>query len=240
MTHEEAVRILDEQDVAEWNRRRDEPWGSLRDLDFRGDLPGIDLSGLRILGASFIEADLTGSNCRGAVLYGSHFGGAVLRGSCFAGADLRHCVFGCFSIGLGHCSRMADLSGSDFSDARLYGADLSETIVEGANFRRADMRKSSLGQTDFSQADLMDALTEGVYVYKPPEPPAPIHFGEWLKAHREKSGLTPDELAAALGLGLTGYDVATFMERKAAGVAGELAKRLSKILGVPLSEIPRP
>lgn len=250
MTREEAKRLLcmGQEGVGEWNRRRreGEPIPKLRELDVMGaDLTGIDLSGVRILGGIFAEATLAEANCRGAVLYGGYFASANLRGTCLVDADLRHSEFGIFSIGLGHCGPYADLSSADLSRARLRGANLDETILAETSFRGADLTRAILGSSDLSTSDLtgarLDSVQRDPHRPRPRQPEAPrVHFGQWLRTRREELGLTPDELAAALGFGLTGYDVTTFMEKKSVGVADqELAARLSEALRVPVTEIPR-
>lgn len=248
MTREEAERLLrmGQEGVGEWNlrRREGEPIPKLRELDVMGaDLTGIDLSGVRILGGIFAEATLAEANCRGAVLYGGYFASANLRGACLVDADLRHSEFGFFSIGLGHCGPYADLSSADLSRARLRGANLDETILAQTSFRGADLTRAFLGSSDLSTSDLSGACLDSVLrdLPRPRQPKLPrVHFGQWLRSRREELGLTPDELAAALGFGLTGYDVTTFMEKKSSGVADqELAARLSETLRVPVTEIPR-
>ncbi len=247
MTREEAERLLGLgiAGVGEWNRRRAEgdPVPSLREVDVSSaDLTGINLSGVRLLGGCFMGANLTNADCRGAVLFGGYFGSAILRESCFMAADLRHSRFGVFSAGLGHCGPAADLSGADFSQARLFKADLSESIMDGTRFDGADLTRADLRYCNLTRADLADATLDFA-VLRHVSPQSPLipqrsHFGKWLKGQREAQGLTPNDLADKLGYGLTGYDVETFLESKEEGVSKYLAGHLAMILKVPIAEVP--
>ncbi len=247
MTREEAECLLrmGSAGVDEWNRRRaeGEPVPSLREVDvMSGDLTGINLSGVRLLGGCFMGANLSSADCRGAVLFGGYFRSAILRGACLVAADLRHSCFGVFSAGLGHSGPKADLTGADFSRARLFKADLSESIMEGARFDGADLTRADLRYCNLTRDDLADATLDFAVLshVSPQSPPIPQrrHFGKWLKGQRESRGLTPDNMADELGCGLTGYDVETFLESKEEGVSKYLASRLATILNVPVAEVP--
>lgn len=248
MTREEAERLLcmGSAGVNEWNRRRAEGdlIPKLREVVvLSDDLTGINLSGVRLLAGWFVGVNLSSADCRGAILYGGNFGSAVLRGACFVRADIRHSLFGIFSAGLGpHSGPKADLSNADFSYSRLCHSDLSETVLDGTLFCRADLTKADLRDSDTSRTVLTDARLDLAVGHSPtrfPQGPPRVHFGRWLKERREALGLTPDEMAAELGCGLAGHDVTAFMEAKEEGVHKDLAIRLSRVLGVPVPEVPQ-
>jgi uncharacterized protein YjbI with pentapeptide repeats len=106
------------------------------------DYKGIDLSGLRLVGAylrhptrpdrsedgpdvwdrvRLAAADLTGADLQWARLNGASMSGAKLVGARLVGADLR-----------GADLRRADLSGADLDGALLDGADLSGAVWDDA------------------------------------------------------------------------------------------------------------
>ena len=167
MNLDEAQRLYERgsDGVQEWNRRRaaGEPIPDLRKFDLSGyDLSGINLSGMRLLGVYLCGAELVNADFRRAILHSANLASVTAVGACFADADLRQSKFGIFSIGVGHSSAHADVSGADFSRTRLHGADLSETIVVGARFCDADLTNADVRYTDFSKADTTHAKLDGV------------------------------------------------------------------------------
>jgi hypothetical protein len=244
MNSDDAERLFDAgpEGAQEWNRRRalGEPVPDLREVDlWARELPGINLSGLRLIGGCLCEAILSNADFRGAVLHSANLESVKARGACFVEADLRQSHFGVFSMGLGHSSDSADVRGADFSRARLCDADLSETLVTGARFCEADLTNADLRYSEFSSADTTNAKLDGAIWNDPVVVVEPkVHFGHWLRKQRESQGMSADELAAKIGYGLCGYDVTTFMEYKSDGVAHHLAQRLAEIFGIAISDVP--
>lgn len=243
MNLDEAQRLFERgsDGVEEWNRRRGagEPIPDLREVDLCGcELSGINLSGARLLGACLCEAKLANVDFRRAVLHSANLASVTAVGACFADADLRQSAFGVFSLGLGHSGTFADVSSADFSRARLSRANLTETIVAGARFCDADLSNADLRYTDFSRADTTNAKLDGVTWSDPIREEPKAHFGHWLREQRQLRGMSPEELAAQLGCGLSAYDVTTFMERKADGVSRQLAQCLAQVFRIAVSDVP--
>lgn len=219
MDRDEAEKLLEAGPggVEEWNRLRaaGETIPNLDEFDFSAkELNGINLGGLRVNRGCFWGTELNDADFRGAKLEGADFSSVQARGACFAGSDLRCSKFGIFSIGLGHSSTHADLSKADLSDAILRGADLTETHVFETRFCRADLTDADLCYTELSMADMTDAILEGV-TWQAPSPCPPIHFGNRLREEREARGISPAELAARVGCGLTGFDISRIVEKQA-------------------------
>lgn len=101
----------------------------LRDCDLRGcffdgaNLAGADFSGSNLSRAVFMEARLAPLQLGGGRVLRSSFSRCNLRFADFSAADLREVNFS-----------GADLSHAHFRGANLVGADLTETLSEGAVF----------------------------------------------------------------------------------------------------------
>jgi uncharacterized protein YjbI with pentapeptide repeats len=243
MNLDEAQRLFERgpDGVQEWNRRRaaGEPIPSLREADLHGaELSGINLSGAKLLGACLCEAKIVDADLHGAILCGANLASVTAIGACFADADLRDSEFGVFSIGLGHASTSADVSRADFSRARLNRAYLSETIVAGARFCEADLTNADLRHSDFSGADTTNAKFDGVIWSDSSPEESTVHFGIWLREQRESRGMSPEELAAQLGGGLSAYDVTSLMEKKPDCASRRLALRLAQVFRIAVSDVP--
>ena len=244
MNLDKAERLFDAgpQGVLEWNHRRaaGEAIPDLREVDlWARKLSGINLSGLRLIGACLCDTTLDNANFRGATLYGANLSSINARGACFVNADLRKSQFGVFSVGLGHSCTFADVSGADFTRARLGHADLTETIVGNACFCEADLTAADLRYTNFSWADTTHAKLDGVIWNDPVQEETSVPFGEWLRAQREFRGMSPEGLAAQIGCGLSGYDITTIMEKKTDGVAPSFARRLAAVFRIAVSDVPK-
>jgi len=241
----EAQRLFEggPEGIEEWNRRRQqgESIPDLREVDlWHKDLSGINLSGARLLGACLCESNLANADCTRAILYQANLQSVKAPGARFVAADLRYAEFGVFCLGLGYPWSMADLTGTDFSAARLSSADLTECIVQGARFYRADLTKADLRYTDFSQADLTEAILDDAIwndPSPPPPPPPPPHFGTWLREQRESRGLTRADLARQLDLGLCHVDI-KLLESKPGCDSAQLALRVARAFGIPVSGVP--
>ena len=98
------------------------------------------LVGVELEGVSFNDSDLRGSDFSGADLYGASFMGANCESCKFVGVDLRSSrLYGasfrnsdlrdaCF--GLDQMGGAVAISGVDFSNAKLDGADFSGAVHE--------------------------------------------------------------------------------------------------------------
>ncbi|MFC7769331.1 pentapeptide repeat-containing protein [Salinirubellus sp. GCM10025899] len=138
---------------------------------WKADLSGVNLQGVKLLGAYLRGADLSGAylwdaslleaDFRGADLTDANFWGADLSGAYFRGADLTDVNFWDANL-FGADLRDADLSEVNLQGADLSGADLRATDLSGkdlcdANFSRADLRDADLSRVDFRGADLSGA-----------------------------------------------------------------------------------
>ena len=121
------------------------------------ELSGVDFSGLRLVGACFCNANLDNANFHGANLRGADLSSVQARHACFIEADLRDSRFGVWSLGLGHSGPNADISGADFTRARLARARLDGTYVRDACFDHADLTGVDLPDTNLSLAKATNA-----------------------------------------------------------------------------------
>ncbi|MDO3649340.1 pentapeptide repeat-containing protein [Nocardia mangyaensis] len=111
------------------------------DLDFSG----ADLSGLSLIEAWFIAANLSDVRLVGADLYRSCVNGASLDGAILDGADMRKVnARGCTAVG-----------------AKIRGADARSAALDSADFREVDFSGSDLRQASLSGSDLRNARLDG-------------------------------------------------------------------------------
>jgi len=109
---------------------------------------GADLRALK----SIKGYKLTGLSAKGAVFYGVDMEGAQLQGAHLEGADLRNCNL-----------RRADLRGARLIGAKLSGSDLREALlgplmISADRVLPSDMTRVVAKGTDFSHADLRQAV----------------------------------------------------------------------------------
>ncbi len=136
----------------------------------RAVITRTDFSGANLTGATFMRptvfTDLTNNRSEApkfdnAKLEGVRFTG-IFDGSSFRNADLKYAQLG------PHDTRM-DISsfphnffrGCDFSNTKLYDADLYEVVATMANFRGADLRNTVFIRADLSNADFTGADLTG-------------------------------------------------------------------------------
>ena len=98
-------------------------------------------------GCSFIGADLSEADLRGANLYKANFSDADLSGANLGYADLRG----------------ANLTGADLTGAYLYNANLSKADLSGANPYNAVLRKANLKGANLTGVDLTVAYLTGAF-----------------------------------------------------------------------------
>jgi len=127
----------------------------------RANLMGADLNGTDLTKAVLFEADLGEARLRGAVLVEANLTGASLQGAYLSGADLR----------------VADLSGANLKHAELSGVILTGT-------------KEHFAPADFSGAKLTHAVLNGAVLYGTNLLGADLR---WAK------GLTTEQLERATG-----------------------------------------
>ncbi|MDE0552828.1 MAG: pentapeptide repeat-containing protein, partial [Candidatus Poribacteria bacterium] len=123
---------------------------NLANLDLTNQpLAGIDLSEANLSGTDLQNADLTDANLNDANLTGANLSGATLQRTYLVGSDL---------------------TDASFEEANLRGAFLSGSLLCGTNFRRADLRRATVGcprcempgpfgsLTSFENANLGEAI----------------------------------------------------------------------------------
>ena len=117
----------------------------------KAELPEVNLSGLRLSGTVFSEANLSRANLSGASLRNTAFFQTRLSSANLSGADLSRSNL-----------RAAQAARANFSNAKLLGADLTkadlvEADLSGADLTRTDLTGADLTRADFRGANLSNA-----------------------------------------------------------------------------------
>jgi uncharacterized protein YjbI with pentapeptide repeats len=99
-------------------------------------------------------ADASGCDFTEATLNESNFHEATLAGATLARAKLKKAILSRVNL------QGADLTGADLRGAYLVGADLSQCIVDGADFRDANLFAASVEGVDFSKAKHLDSVPQ--------------------------------------------------------------------------------
>jgi len=133
------------------------------------NLGECDLRGASAIAATFVQANLNGSDLSQADLSGAdlsfsemrharlqraNLSGASLRGANLRWADLS-----------GADLRWADLSEAKLSGANLIGANLSNANLLNASFVHADLTQANLIRADWEGSDLSGAILTGAKLY---------------------------------------------------------------------------
>ena len=131
MDRDEALSLLKEGRVEEWNSRRANGEG----------IPNLDE-------ANLIKARLSGVNLSEAKLRKADLGGASLNR-----ANLSHAVL------IGARLSVADLFEARLIGAELIGADFTQADLRHADLRGADLRSAKLNSTVLTECNLQKAMT---------------------------------------------------------------------------------
>jgi uncharacterized protein YjbI with pentapeptide repeats len=121
--------------------------------------------GAGLTGVSFVDAVVSNSSLRGAVMEGADLSGAQLQA-----CDLSECTLRDARLDRVRAPRSLFVR-ADFQGASLRGADLIEAILAKADLLRADLGEANLFRADVSQArmdastGMRGAYTEGVKRY---------------------------------------------------------------------------
>ena len=146
---EEALRLLKEGQVEEWDRRR----------STGEEIPSLEKANLgraNLIDANLIDANLGGANLDGANLGGADLRGADLRGADLRGADLRGANLSEADLRWADL-RVAFLGGANLSEANLIDANLGGANLDGANLGGADLSGADLGGANLIDANLSEA-----------------------------------------------------------------------------------
>jgi len=100
-------------------------------LESKSEHVGGDFTSENLIGAVFAEAELRGSDFHGADCRGAVFSRAIMPGVNFSGVDATNGFF-------------------DY--ALLRGADMSNSVMAGSNFVRADLGEVNATNADFTEA----------------------------------------------------------------------------------------
>ncbi len=120
---------------------------------------GQDFSQSELQSCTFNESDFRDCKFIDTDMRGSAFKGCNFTRSNLSGAQLNPLILE--RNGQNHKLR-SDLSGSSFRFARIYEADLRNTIMMGADLRDSDFRGSDLSGADLTGARLKGANLNGV------------------------------------------------------------------------------
>lgn len=129
------------------------------------NLSQVNFNQAILTGANFSEADLNEANLRGANLGEAHLikaklGQANLSGTYLGQANLRGAELKQTNLmGANLCG--ANLCGANLCGANLRGANLSQAELVWADLSHADLREADLSQADLSEADLNRAQLGG-------------------------------------------------------------------------------
>lgn len=235
MDQAEAVRLLSRGDrgIAEWNLRRAEveaPCLDGADLSRRMlrriNLSSVSLCGADLSGSDLRLADLSLSNLesarlRSTILRRAHLGDALLRGVDAEGCDLDRVNAPVASF------EKARLQGANFRGANLYRSSFAEADLRDSNLRGANLRRCDLGGADFRGADLaaakfIEANLDG------------LNLGGALTSHT----LFASDLSGAIGLESVSFQGPSQVTLSAAAsLSSDQAVAFLKGCGVPDQDI---
>ena len=188
MNREEAISLLRERRIEEWNRRRktDTEIPSLTGANLsEADLSGANLSGANLSGANLSGANLSGANLSEADLSEANLSEANLSGANLSGANLSGANLERGQPQRGQPQRGQPQRGrpqrgqpqrgqpqrgqpqrgqpqrGQPQRGHLSGADLSEADLSGANLSGANLSGANLSGADLSGANLSEANLSG-------------------------------------------------------------------------------
>ena len=189
MDRDEALKLLKEGRIQEWNQRRssNEEIPSLEKADLRrSDLSGANLSMANLSMADLGMANLSMANLSGAILTwgnsehsgvtsiwddlsglglsdlsGADLHGANLSAANLSGLDLSGRNLSGANLSGANLSSGADLSGANLSGANLSGLDLHGANLSGGYLGWADLSGADLSGTNLSGLDLHGANLSG-------------------------------------------------------------------------------
>jgi uncharacterized protein YjbI with pentapeptide repeats len=210
MERDEALSLLKESRVEEWNQRRqrEEEISSLSGADlseahlYQANLSRANLSRAKLSGANLSQANLSRAN-----LSQANLSQAELREADLSQADLsRADLSGADLSGAGLIG--ADLYQADLSRANLNGANLSRAKLRGANLSRAKLRGANLIGADLSQANLSGASLSGANLSEADLSQANLSQANLMRANLREANLTESNLQNAM----TGWTLFTFVD----------------------------
>ena len=128
----------------------------------RSSIVGANLESADFTRASLYRADLTGAVLVEANFRRANLDGTILNGANLQRADLLSADFSDTAFDSNPDFRAADLRNASFFKAVLNGVDFSGARLDEANFNRAEMRATIFANAELNEADIMkDANLQG-------------------------------------------------------------------------------
>ena len=127
----------------------------------RSSIVGANLESADFTGASLYRADLTGAVLVEANFRRANLDGTILNGANLQRANLLSADFSDTAFDGNPDFRAADLRNASFFEAVLNGIDFSGARLEEANFNRAEMRATIFANADLNEAEMEDANLQG-------------------------------------------------------------------------------
>ena len=160
MDRNEALKLLKEGRIEEWNQRR----ASAEETPplEKANLIEADLSDANLSGADLSRVDLSQANLSGADLSGADLSGAKLSVAFLSGANLSGAKLIEANLRLAFLIEAnlieANLSRANLSEANLSGANLSGAKLIEANLRLAFLIEANLSGANLIKANLIEAI----------------------------------------------------------------------------------
>jgi hypothetical protein len=139
--YEMLLRCSEKKDMTEWNEWRKK--NRDKDIELEGKhfvgefyLKGADLHGAHLKNATFIKANMQGSDLRLAILKGADMYRAHLEGANFDHTELSNTIFSTAYLN-GALVSSAVLENAGFGGAHLNNANFSYSVLKGAYFDEA-------------------------------------------------------------------------------------------------------
>ncbi|WP_437947522.1 DUF2169 domain-containing protein [Sorangium sp. So ce296] len=149
-------------------------------------------------GANLAEVRARGANARGARLRGARLTAADLRGASLDAADLTGCALDGAQLG-GASLREASLYGASGERVSMAEADLTGArAVDGASFRRVDLRAARADGSSWTGASLREADLRGATLIRADLSGADLSGANLHRAVLKNANLSKAKLDAAL------------------------------------------
>jgi uncharacterized protein YjbI with pentapeptide repeats len=140
---------------------------NLRGLNLKGavfldaDFRKVDLSEAQLQGASLAGAQLQGANLHGAQLQGATLDWASLQGADLNYAKLQGAKLDSANL-QGAALSAAELQGASLKDVKLQGASLKDAKLQGADFKSSTLDGANMGGAEVWRANLDPASATAV------------------------------------------------------------------------------
>jgi uncharacterized protein YjbI with pentapeptide repeats len=133
----------------------------LEELQGDRDLSGADMSGMRLTGLNFKNANLDSADMSDSELVSVDFTGANLYDASFTGANLRGADLREATFDFANFNK-ANLTDADLSGTNINGATFTEANLSGANLNRANISNTWFNRANLTGANLSETSGQGV------------------------------------------------------------------------------